>query len=303
MCFDPLSLALTAAGSIASGAGTKMQNDANNKAARINFQAERAADAQNREIDARNNVRINDDIAKAEQIQFQALQQDAEDARVRNQVLAEFTARQRQVADRNAAAIATGAVAQGADSTKQVQAGAATARTDFAKNAIDGAAPVDPNFMGSTPSFIQGELAKAIAAGRATATDRAGASAAVSAYGDAGTRQMLGLADIVGGIGLNNNFAKGDLSLLPAEQELRGSLVRTPIYAPPPTLLEGRVSRPNQQPAKTSEAGALLKGIGSLAGSVGGSKSPVWSADGKSVTGYEPTAQSWFNSAKSTFGF
>lgn len=276
MCFDPISAGLAVAGAGASAIGTKMQNDANNKAQRLNFMAEQKADAQNKEIDARNNVRINADIAKAEQIQFQARQQDAEDARVRNEVLAEFTARQRQVADKNAAQLAAGAVAQGADTTKQVQAGATTARTDFAKNAIDGQAPVKSGFMGSTPSFIEGELAKAISAGRATAADRAGASAAVSAYGDAGTTQMLGLADIVGGIGLNNNFAKGDLSLLPAEQELRGSIVQKPIYAPPSTLLEGRVSRPNQQPAKTSEAGSLLKGIGSLAGSFAGSgKAPA----------------------------
>lgn len=285
MCFDPISAAVAVAGAGASAVGTKLQNDANNKAQRLNYAAELRADAQNREIDARNNERINADIAKAEQIQFQALQQDAEDARVRNQVLAEFTARQRQVADKNAAQLAAGAVAQGADITKQVTADSAATRTEFAKNAIDGQAPVKSGFAGSTPSFIENELAKAISAGRATAGDRAGASAAVSAYGDAGTKQMLGLADIVGGIGLNNNFAKGDLSLLPAEQELRGSLVQKPIYAPPSTLLEGRVARPQQQAAKTSEVGSLLKGIGSLASSFAGSgKAP----------GAVSTISSWF---------
>lgn len=285
MCFDPVSAALAVAGTVASAAGTKKQNDVNNKTYRQNVMAEAMADAQNKEIDYRNNDRINADIAKAEQIQFQALQQDAEDARVRNEVLAEFTARARQVADKNAAAMAAGALAQGADSTKQITANAAATRTDFAKNAIDGQAPVQSGFMGSAPAFMEGELAKAIAAGRANAGERAGANAAVSAYGDAGTTQMLGLADIVGGIGLNNNFAKGDMSLLPAEQELRGSMVQKPIYAPPPTLLENRVARPQQKQAPTDETASLLKGIGSLAASVGGSgKAP----------GYAKTVTSWF---------
>lgn len=271
MCLDPVSAALAVAGAVASAAGTKKQNDVNNKTYRQNVMAEAMADAQNKEIDTRNNARINEDIAKAEQIQFQALQQDAEDARVRNQVLAEFTARARQVAEKNAAALAAGATAQGTAGTQKVQADAAGARSGAAREAIDSAGPVDPNFMSSTPSVLQDSLARALAAGRATAGERADASAAVSAYGDAGSRQMLGLADIVGGIGLNNNFAKGDMSLLPAEQELRGQMVRTPIYAPPPTLLEGRVSRPQQKQAKTDETASLLKGIGSLASSVGGS--------------------------------
>jgi hypothetical protein len=271
MCVDPISLALTAAGAGASALGTSMQNSANKKAYRQNLMAEAMADQRNREIDARNNARVNEDIAKAEQIQYQALLQNAEEARVRNEVLADFTARQRQVAERNAAQLAAGAQAQGAESTKARTADAARVRSDFAGAAIDGSAPVDANFRGSTPDVVKDTLARALADSRRTARERSDASAAVSAYGDAGTTQGLGLADIIGGINLNNDAAKGDLSLLPAAQELRGSLVRTPIYAPPPTLLEANVGRPQQIAAQPSMMADVLKGFGSLAGSIAGS--------------------------------
>lgn len=271
MCFDPISLGVAALGAGASALGTSMQNSANNKAYRYNLMAEAAADQRNREIDARNNARINEDIAKAEQVQYQGLLQDTEEARVRNAVLAEFTARQREAAARNQQIVQQGAMAQGADATKAKTAGAATARSDFAQKAIDSSAPVDANFRGSTPDVVRSALAEALASGRAKAGERAAAGAAVSAYGDAGTTQALGLADIVRDVNQGNDFAKGDLALMPAEQELRGSIVRTPIYAPPPTLLEANVGRPAQIQPKTPLAAELLKGFGSLAGSVAGS--------------------------------
>jgi hypothetical protein len=235
------------------------------------------ADEKNRAIDYANNERINADIAKAEQIQFQALQQDAEEARVRNEVLAEFTARQREAAATNDATFRGALPGMGAAGAVAQRDAAAQVRGDRAAEAVNSGGPVDAMFRGSAPDLVRGELARSLASGRQVATDRGRASAAVSAYGDADTQQGLALADMVGKIGQQNNFAKGDLSLLPAEQELRGSLVRKPIYAPPPTLLQDRVSRPQQVQPQTSAGGALLKGIGQLAGTYAGS--------GRSLTG------------------
>jgi hypothetical protein len=302
MCFDPVSLGVAALGSAASAAGTKMQNDANNKAYRLNVFNQAIADEKNRVIDYANNDRINADIAAAEKIQFQGLQQDAAEAAARNQVLAEYNARQREAAAANDAAVKAAIPGFGAAGTTQQLADAGQQRGDFAAQAVAGGGAVDPNFRGSTPDLVRQTLERTLAAGRATATDRARAGAAVSAYGDVGSQQGQSLADLVGKIGLTNNFAKGDMSLLPADQELRGSLVRTPIYAPPPTLLQQRVSRPEQIQPKESMGGTLLKGVGSLAGSVAGSKSPVWSDDGKSITGYQPTASAVWGSTKSAFG-
>ncbi|WP_336812441.1 hypothetical protein [Bosea sp. MMO-172] len=302
MCFDPLSAALAIGGAAASGVGTKMQNDANNKAYRLNVFNEAIVDAKNREIDYANNERINNDIRAAKDIQWQALQQDAEEARVRNAVLKEFTDRQRAVADANAAAVAGAVPALGAAGTTAAHGAATQSRGDYAAKAIDSGGAVDPNFQGSTPDFVKRQLAAALEQGRSTVTDRARADAAVSAYGDVDQSQNTSIGDLMGKIGLSNNFAKGDLSLLPAEQELKGSLVRTPIYAPPPTLLQDRLARPAQIQPKTSDTGSLLKGLGSLAGSVAGSKSPVYASDGKTVTGYQPTAKSWLSTASSWIG-
>lgn len=302
MCFDPLSATLAIGGAAASGVGTTMQNNANNKAYRLNVFGQAQADEQNRQIDYANNDRINADIKAAEETQFKGLQQDAAEAAARNQVLAEYTARQRQAAATNDATFKAGVPSLGATGTTQQLGEAGQQRGDFAAQAVAGGGAVDPNFRGSTPDLVQASLDRALTAGRQKVTDQARAGAAVSAYGDVGSRQGQTLADLVGKIGLTNNFAKGDLSLMPADQELRGSLVRTPIYAPPPTLLQDRVSRPEQIQPKQSAGGSLLKGLGSLAGQVAGSKSAVWSPDGKSITGYEPTAQSWAKSAKSAFG-
>lgn len=301
MCFDPVSLGVAALGSVASGVGTKMQNDANNKAYRLNVFQEALADERNRQIDYANNERINNDVRAAKDIQWQALQQDAEEARVRNAVLKEYTDRQRAVADANAATVAGAVPALGAEGTNAAHGAATQSRGDYAAKAVDAGGAVDPNFQGSTPDFVKRQLAAALEQGRSTVTDRARADAAVSAYGDVDQSQNTSIGDLVSKIGLSNNFAKGDLSLLPAEQELKGSLVRTPIYAPPPTLLQDRIARPGQIQPKTSTTGELLKGLGSLAGSLAGSKSPTYGANG-AVTGYQPTASSWLSSAASFFG-
>lgn len=302
MCFDPVSALVGIGGSVLSGVGTKMQNDANNKAHRLNVYNTEIArqltaaelkdvNEKNTKIDYENNDRQNADIAAAEALQFKALQQDAEEARVRNQVLAEFTARQREAAAANAATINAGAQAQGAAGTEAIRSGAAAGRTASAETAIASGGATDAGFSGSAPSFIQGELAKALSGARATAGERAGATAQVAAYGDAQGRQDIGLADIVGKIGLQNNFAKGDLSLLPAQQELRGSMVQNPLYAKPLTLLTDRWAaptpiQPNVVQPKTSETGALLKGIGSLVGSFAGSKGANGASAGDIVSGW-----------------
>jgi hypothetical protein len=301
MCFDPLSAALAIGGAAASGAGTKMQNDANNKANRLNVFMQAQADAQNREIDYANNARINADIKAAEEVQFKGLQQDVAEAAARNQVLAEYNARQRQAAAANDATFGAGVPTFGAAGTNEQLGTVGNQRGDFAAQAVAGGGGTDANFIGSAPDQIRQMLTQALAGSRNKATDQARAGAAVSAYGDVSTRQGQSMADMVGKIGLQNNFAKGDMSLMPADQELRGSLVRTPIYAPPPTLLQQRVARPEQIQPKQSAGGAALKGIGQLAGSLAGSKSGVYDAGGK-LTGYQPTAQAWLSSAKSAFG-
>lgn len=271
MCFDPLSAALAIGGTVASGVGTKMQNDANNKAYRLNVFQQAQADAQNREIDYANNARINADIKAAEEVQFKGLQQDVAEAAARNQVLAEYNARQRQAAAANDATFGAGVPTFGAAGTTQQLGEAGQQRGDFAAEAVAGGGATDPNFIGSAPDQIRQMLTQALAGSRSKATDQARAGATVSAYGDVGTRQGQSMADMVGKIGLQNNFAKGDMSLMPADQELRGSLVRTPIYAPPPTLLQQRVSRPEQIQPKQSAGGAALKGIGQLVGTYAGS--------------------------------
>lgn len=287
MCFDPVSAIIGIGGAALSGAGTKMQNDANNKTARLQFMENERAREQtykdlrevndkNKAIDYENNDRQNADIKAAEDLQFQQLQQDAEEVRVRNAVLDEFLARQRKAAVDNAQTIHGGTVTQGSVVNDIMRGNAAAGRTASAGAAIDAGGATDAGFRDSTPDVVKQALSAALASSRDSAKSTAAAAGGVAAYGDAFGRQELGMADILSQIKQRNDFAKGDLSLLPAEQELRGAMVRKPLYAKPATLLSERwaspvPTQPNQIQPKTNETASLLSGVGSLLGSFAGS--------------------------------
>lgn len=292
MCFDPISAIVGIGGAALSGVGTKMQNDANNKTARLQFMENERAREQtykdlreindkNKAIDYENNDRQNADIKGAEDLQFQQLQQDAEEVRVRNQVLDEFLARQRKASLDNAQTIHGGTVTQGSVVNDIMRGGAAAGRTASAGAAIDAGGATDAGFRDSTPDVVRQALSAALAGSRDSAKSNAAAASGVAAYGDAFGRQEMGMADILGQIKMRNDFAKGDLSLLPAEQELRGAMVRQPLYARPATLLSERwaapnPTQPNQIQPKENQTASLLKGVGSLVSSFAGSgKAPA----------------------------
>jgi hypothetical protein len=118
------------------------------------------------------------------------------------------------------------------------------------------------SLSGSAPTVVKSELAKRMAAAMGQATESAKAQAKLGGYGDTWLDQ--GFQDVTAGrnIAQNANFASGNLSILPYQQDIAEMRAYKPI----------------------SPIGGLLQGFGGMLSSYGGSggvpkksyKSPAW---------------------------
>jgi len=116
--------------------------------------------------------------------------------------------------------------------------------------AIDSAPAAEPTISGSAPSVVKSELAKRMADTIAGSKAQAARSAKLGGYGDSWLSQ--GMKDVEAGrdIGQAQNFAQGNMAILPYSQD----------------FAEARAYKP------ASPVGALLQGLGSIGSSFAGSQ-------------------------------
>lgn len=242
MCFDPASLGLTAIGGVLGAAGTAAENRAANRNVRLNAWA---------------NV--------------QKMKQDSEAAILRNKILGQYRDRQHGYVDENQKALADTTQKFGAEGQEAARAKGEAERGATIQGAIGDAPRAEVTLgAGATPlvqQTIADRLVKAIGDSKAQGTRMA----ALGSYGDLDQGNKMALQGGARAIDTTNNFARGDISMLPADQDLQEFQMRKPIFVPG--------ANPNN-PAST------LKGLGSLVGSLAG-------AYGKNIG---TTLSGWFGS-------
>ena len=147
------------------------------------------------------------------------------------------------------------------------------ARTEDMTTAIDNA-PKDAiegvSISGSAPTVVKSELAKRMSDALGKSKDQAKALGKLGGYGDSWLNQGMANADTGLDLGQNANFASGNMSIMPYQQDIAEVRSQKPI----------------------SPLGGLLQGFGSMAGSFGGggmAKKPVtndnWAGLRKTTSG------------------
>lgn len=118
----------------------------------------------------------------------------------------------------------------------------------------------DIPLSGSAPSVVRGEIAKRMLTAFQGATERARSSGRLGGYNDAWLGHNIGVGDTSNRIGTNNNFARGQMSLVPAMQDL----AETSVYKPPSIL-----------PQIMTFAGNVLGGAAGRGGLFGSGAAPT----------------------------
>lgn len=129
-----------------------------------------------------------------------------------------------------------------------------------------------PALGGSTPEIVQNEMAARQGRAAADVAQRGQAQAKLAGFGDMLFANDLSAQDTARRVDTVNNFARGDLEILPAEQDLAAYMTRT-------------VPR-----AAGSPLGSALQGLGQLGGAVAGSGvlRPGAAPTGQFITGGMP---------------
>ena len=226
MCFDPVTLGRAAVGGGLSAAGGMAEQRANNRDQRLKSWA---------------NV--------------QQMQQDAEAAKLRNRVLNEYVGRQHEFRDQNQGDFKS-AVAGFDAGAQEAQRGASEAeRNAFLQQQIGSAPATTVQTRESASPAIQGEIAKKLSEALASAQAGGSRAAKLGSYGDAMRNNGENLQSSARKIDTTNNFARGEIGMLGADQDLQEFQMRKPIYIPG---------------ANSSNPSSTLKGLGSLVGSLAG---------------------------------
>ena len=190
MCFDPVSLGLTAAGAAASVIGGGQQREAMQKQQSQELQ-------QNLAVQAARNAEV------------QALMRKEEAAAASNKLLVDNA-----VANADPAHVAA------------AQQKATTDRTGAANGLID-MIPQNAVPLGNdAPGAIQAEYDKRRGAATGVARQGAAANANYSSFGDALNGINLGSADAARGVNTTNAIARGDASILPYDQQYAEQMAR-----------------------------------------------------------------------------
>lgn len=196
----------------------------------------------------------------------------AREAAARNAVLKTTLDKENGLAGQNATLL-NGNVAGYAPGAQDTQLHAAQdARTATSTGNISAADPNSVPITSDAPPAVRGEIAKRMLAAHDGAVDRAKLSGKLGGFGDTWLTNQLRTSEADRNIGVNNNYAEGNKSILPALQDDAAAAV----YKPPSiwsTILGG---------ASNVAAGAAGagKGLPSLGGSGGfsllsGGSSPV----------------------------
>lgn len=226
MCFDAVSLGGALIGGGISAGGAMASNRAANRDARTTAYA---------------NV--------------QQMEQDAAVAKLRNKILNEYVGRQKEFTAQNQEAFKGGVGGYAAPAMEESRAGAETGRNEFLTKQVAGIPQTEVTLRDSDSPAVRSELARKLSEAAAGATAGAGRAAKLSSYGDSWTTAGEGAQDSARKIDTTNNFARGEISMMPADQDMQEFILRKPI------IKAG--ANPNN-PAGT------LKGLGSLVGSLAG---------------------------------
>lgn len=227
MCFaDPVSLGLATISGGIGAAGGMAEQRAKDREARLNSWAN-----------------------------IEQMKQDSEVAKLRNKILGEYVGRQNEFVGQNREALKD-TTAQ--FSGPQVETNRATSEADrnaFLQKQVGTTPQTDVAVRESASPLVQGEMAAKLM--EAFKASQAGGQreAKLGSFGDSLRIGGEAAQNSARKIDTTNNFARGDISLLGADQDLQEFQVRKPIYKPG--------ANPNN-PAGT------LKGLGSLVGSLAG---------------------------------
>jgi hypothetical protein len=202
------------------------------------------------------------------------MRQDSEEAILRNKILNEYVGRQQGYVGQNQGTLAgvTGQFAAPAQETALT--GAQDRRGAVVADAINATPQAEVATHASASPMVQGEIAKRMMAAMDQSRAKGAAGAKVAGYGDVwGVNNGEALQNSARTLDTNNNFARGDISTLGADQDLQAFQQRRPVF----------VKTVNPNP------GATMQGLGSLVGSLAG-------AYGRQVPNAVTQAARWFGS-------
>lgn len=226
MCFDPISLGMAAIGGGLSAGGAMAKNRAANREKNTSAFAN-----------------------------IQQMEQDSAVAKLRNKILNEYVGRQKEFTGQNQEAFKGGAGGYAAPAMEASRAGAETSRNDFLAKQVAGIPQTEMAMRDSDSPAVQSELAKKMGEALASSQAGAGRAAKLGSFGDSWTTAGEGAQSAARSIDTTNNFARGEIAMLPADQDLQEFVLRKPIY---------KAGANNKNPA------GLLGGLGSLVGSLAG---------------------------------
>lgn len=202
MCFDPVTLALAAAGAGATIIGSGAKRDAQNEFQLKNLEADR-----------------------------QQYLQNFEEAQKRNEVANRYRDTARGFATENQGTFNTGLASFMPDAQEGRMDDAWLKRAVTTSDAIGGPSGGVPLKAGA-PSVIGQAYDQRIGDAFMRAHEQGFAKSRVGAYGDTQSANDRGVSDTGAKVNTVNTLARGNASLLPHEQDLVGFQVRKPIFRP-----------------------------------------------------------------------
>lgn len=239
MCFDPVSMTLMAAAAGGNTIAGNAEKKANAKFQVANIDADR-----------------------------QQLQQNAEEAAARNAIRDKYDANAQGFANDNQGSIGD-VFSQFAQPAQQQASDAAVAnRTASIDAALGGPTTTnDLAFRKDTPDIVKAAYAKKLGDVFTDAQARGAAAAKVGSYGDVAGSNDRATAGGVRNVNTTNTLARGNMALLPQEQDLAGFQVRKPIFrpaAPDVPWWTGPLKMASNVAALAAGSGAGAKTIGSF---------------------------------------
>lgn len=203
------------------------------------------------------------DYANDLETETQRMRQDAAEAAERNEVLKAYLARSRGYAGENQSTFGREIQGFSPEAQRTMEDARVASRSGAVAKAIGTGAntPAVPLLPGST-SVSSDDLATRMKLAYQKAQEAGARHAKVGAIGETWQGNDENVAQAGNQIGTVNQISRGDMALLPQEQELAGFKHRKPITGKPRT---------------NTGLGSLLQGLGSIGGAVAGGRMGGWS--------------------------
>ncbi len=166
------------------------------------------------------------------QADMQQLQQDAEAARLRNQVLDKYREIARAFANENQGNFQSGMTAFTPEAQTARLGGAEAARGSAISGAIGAGPSTDIAMRKSAPSFVQNNLSGELGDAFTRAQGQGGQLASIGAYGDTMAANQRDIGSTGQKVQTVNQLATGNAALLPYEQDLASYQANRPIWRP-----------------------------------------------------------------------